>query len=106
MSEGKFKIDDVHLPKRLLKYTPDELDKLQVPIDLRDECVHYWIPLNKCRLDTYYLPWKCSEERINYERCKFKLHLKAIRRSEKLMKADSKIRKIYEEIEKAKKQQD
>jgi len=37
----------------------------------RDYCAHLLIPLNKCRHDTFYLPWKCSHERHEYERCQY-----------------------------------
>ena len=37
----------------------------------RDFCAHLLIPLNKCRRDTLYLPWKCTEERHVYEKCQY-----------------------------------
>jgi hypothetical protein len=32
----------------------------KLPIAYRDSCAHLLIPLNRCRYDTYYLPWKCT----------------------------------------------
>jgi len=31
----------------------------RLPLAYRDSCAHLLIPLNRCRFDTYYLPWKC-----------------------------------------------
>jgi len=31
----------------------------KLPLAYRDSCAHLLIPLNRCRFDTYYLPWKC-----------------------------------------------
>lgn len=31
----------------------------KLPLSYRDSCAGYLIPLNKCRVDEYYLPWKC-----------------------------------------------
>jgi len=32
----------------------------KVPLAYRDSCAHLLIPLNRCRYETYYLPWKCE----------------------------------------------
>ena len=32
----------------------------RLPIQYRDSCGHLLIPLNKCRVSEYYLPWKCE----------------------------------------------
>lgn len=32
----------------------------RLPLPYRDSCAHLLIPLNKCRVDEYYLPWKCE----------------------------------------------
>lgn len=32
----------------------------RVPLAYRDSCAHLLIPLNRCRYETYYLPWKCE----------------------------------------------
>lgn len=42
-----------------------------LPLHSRDYCAHLLAPLNKCREETYYLPWKCSHERHEYERCEY-----------------------------------
>lgn len=35
----------------------------KLPIAYRDSCANLLIPLNRCRAETYYLPWKCSVRR-------------------------------------------
>ncbi len=32
----------------------------KLPIQYRDNCANLLIPLNRCRVDSYYLPWKCE----------------------------------------------
>jgi hypothetical protein len=32
----------------------------RLPLAYRDNCAHLLVPLNKCRYDTFYLPWKCE----------------------------------------------
>jgi len=32
----------------------------RLPLAYRDSCAHLLIPLNKCRFDNYYLPWRCE----------------------------------------------
>lgn len=37
-----------------------EMSDARLPLAYRDSCAHLLIPLNKCRRDEYYLPWKCE----------------------------------------------
>lgn len=69
----------------------------RLPLAYRDSCAHLLIPLNRCRFEEYYLPWKCEvrrlysrgepwrrltrhqDERHSYEKCQyeeFKLRVK------------------------------
>jgi hypothetical protein len=32
----------------------------KLPLAYRDSCAGLLIPLNRCRFETYYLPWKCE----------------------------------------------
>ncbi|KAF2484118.1 B18 subunit of NADH:ubiquinone oxidoreductase [Neohortaea acidophila] len=51
----------------------------RLPLAYRDSCAHLLIPLNKCRRDTFYMPWSCEDERHSYEKCQydeFKLRVK------------------------------
>jgi hypothetical protein len=35
----------------------------RLPLAYRDSCAHLLIPLNRCRHEEYYLPWKCEVRR-------------------------------------------
>lgn len=61
----------------------------KLPLAYRDSCAHLLIPLNKCRYNEFYLPWKCvvssaisklvgvrqltgsKDERHSYEKCQY-----------------------------------
>lgn len=32
----------------------------KLPLAYRDSCANLLIPLNRCRYEEYYLPWKCE----------------------------------------------
>ena len=32
----------------------------RLPMAYRDSCANLLIPLNRCRYEEYYLPWKCE----------------------------------------------
>jgi NADH dehydrogenase (ubiquinone) 1 beta subcomplex subunit 7 len=32
----------------------------RLPLAYRDSCAHLLIPLNRCRHEEFYLPWKCE----------------------------------------------
>jgi NADH dehydrogenase (ubiquinone) 1 beta subcomplex subunit 7 len=49
----------------------EELNKTQIPLQWRDYCSHLLPALNKCRVDNYYLPWKCEMERIAWQKCQY-----------------------------------
>lgn len=40
--------------------TQKEMSDARLPLAYRDSCAHLLIPLNRCRRDEYYLPWKCE----------------------------------------------
>ena len=54
-----------------MKVTHEEMRAAKLPIAFRDYCAHLLIPLNKCRQDTMYMPFKCSHERHEYEKCQY-----------------------------------
>lgn len=45
----------------------------RLPIAYRDSCAHLLIPLNRCRFEEYYLPWKC-EVRPLYTQHRHRIH--------------------------------
>ncbi|KAL8966787.1 MAG: hypothetical protein Q9183_003209 [Haloplaca sp. 2 TL-2023] len=51
--------------------TREQMSEARLPIQYRDSCAHLLIPLNRCRFETYYLPWKCEDERHSYEKCQY-----------------------------------
>ncbi|KAI1747802.1 NADH-ubiquinone oxidoreductase B18 subunit-domain-containing protein [Xylaria castorea] len=53
------------------KATREEMRDAKLPIAYRDSCANLLMPLNRCRVDTYYMPWKCEDERHSYEKCQY-----------------------------------
>ena len=68
--------------------TREEMSAARLPLQYRDSCAHLLIPLNRCRFEEYYLPWKCvvrdrsvwatglvanhqQDERHSYEKCQY-----------------------------------
>ncbi|PWN88505.1 hypothetical protein FA10DRAFT_254738 [Acaromyces ingoldii] len=49
----------------------EESNAARLPIGWRDNCSALLIPLNKCRKETLYAPWKCEDERHTYEKCQY-----------------------------------
>ena len=43
--------------------TEQEMAAARLPIAYRDTCAHLLVPLNRCRYDTFYMPWKCQVPR-------------------------------------------
>jgi NADH dehydrogenase (ubiquinone) 1 beta subcomplex subunit 7 len=43
----------------------------RVPLHYRDACASILIPLNECRRETLFMPWKCQELRHEYEKCQY-----------------------------------
>ena len=67
--------------------TQKEMRDARVPLQYRDQCAHLLIPLNKCRVQEFYLPWKCVDERHSYEKCEYLLFLERVKKSEALREA-------------------
>jgi hypothetical protein len=40
--------------------TAEQMSAARLPLAYRDTCAHLLIPLNRCRQEEYYLPWKCE----------------------------------------------
>ena len=45
--------------------TREEMSAARLPLQYRDSCAHLLIPLNRCRFEEWYLPWKCEVRRMN-----------------------------------------
>ena len=50
----------------------EELAKERIPLAARDYCAHLLVDLNRCRRRNLYLPFKCTEEKHEYEQCLYK----------------------------------
>jgi len=51
--------------------THEEMKAARVPLLFRDYCAHLLIPLNECRIKTWYSPFKCRDLRHGYEKCQY-----------------------------------
>lgn len=49
--------------------THEEMMANKLDVNVRDNCAHLLIPLNKCRIATHFAMWKCDHERHEYEKC-------------------------------------
>ena len=49
----------------------EEMARAKIDIGYRDFCAHLLIPLNACRRENFYLPWRCEHERHAYEKCQY-----------------------------------
>ncbi|KIY47493.1 hypothetical protein FISHEDRAFT_45302 [Fistulina hepatica ATCC 64428] len=54
-----------------LQASREQLKAHGTPLAWRDHCSALLLPLNICRKETYYLPWKCEHERHMYEKCQY-----------------------------------
>ncbi len=43
----------------IARATREQMSEARLPLQYRDSCAHLLIPLNRCRFEEYYLPWKC-----------------------------------------------
>jgi hypothetical protein len=47
--------------------TREEMSAARLPLPYRDSCAHLLIPLNRCRYEEFYLPWKCEVRKTWHE---------------------------------------
>jgi len=66
------------MSSREMKVSQEEMIKEKVPLAYRDYCAHLLIPLNQCRSETFYLPWKCVDLRHAYEQCQYDEYLRRL----------------------------
>lgn len=64
--------------------TQEEMVEARLPLGSRDLCSKLLIPLNKCRQDTFYLPWKCEDQRHGYEKCEYDLFLHRMKKMQEI----------------------
>ncbi|EXJ57867.1 NADH dehydrogenase (ubiquinone) 1 beta subcomplex 7 [Cladophialophora psammophila CBS 110553] len=63
------------------------MSEAKLPLAYRDSCAHLLIPLNKCRHETWYLPWKCENERHSYEKCQYEEFKKRVAKMDEIRAA-------------------
>ncbi|RIA92065.1 NADH-ubiquinone oxidoreductase B18 subunit-domain-containing protein [Glomus cerebriforme] len=68
--------------------TQKEMAEAKLPLGYRDYCAHLLISLNKCRTETWYLPWKCEDEKHSWEKCQYEDYMKRMRLLEKRKKKE------------------
>ncbi|EXJ77116.1 NADH dehydrogenase (ubiquinone) 1 beta subcomplex 7 [Capronia epimyces CBS 606.96] len=62
----------------------EAMSEARLPMAYRDSCANLLIPLNKCRHETWYLPWKCETERHSYEKCQYEEFKKRVAKMDEL----------------------
>ncbi|KAJ9632185.1 hypothetical protein H2203_000588 [Taxawa tesnikishii (nom. ined.)] len=86
----------------------EDMSAAKLPLAYRDTCAHLLIPLNRCRYESYYLPWKCEisaspiaqlefpsdlltisyqNERHSYEKCQYEEFKKRVAKMDELRAA-------------------
>ncbi|KAI9866109.1 MAG: hypothetical protein M1813_001670 [Trichoglossum hirsutum] len=65
----------------------EEMSQARLPLAYRDSCANLLIPLNRCRYEEYYLPWKCENERHSYEKCQYEEFKKRVAKMDELRAA-------------------
>ncbi|KAL2269226.1 hypothetical protein VTJ83DRAFT_4072 [Remersonia thermophila] len=78
------------VPRR--QVSREEMRDAKVPLAYRDSCADLLIPLNRCRFETYYLPWKCETERHSYEKCQYLEFKKRVAKMNELREAKGGVR--------------
>ncbi|XP_039145878.1 NADH dehydrogenase [ubiquinone] 1 beta subcomplex subunit 7 [Dioscorea cayenensis subsp. rotundata] len=73
--------------------TQEEMMEAKLAIPNRDQCAHLLIPLNKCRVAEFYLPWKCEPERHAYEKCEYELVMERMLQMQKIRELEEKKKK-------------
>lgn len=66
-------------PPRVMKATQKEMMDARVPLRFRDFCAHLYMPLMKCRFETGNVPWRCKEEKHEWEECEVQDYYRRMR---------------------------
>ncbi|EXJ83210.1 NADH dehydrogenase (ubiquinone) 1 beta subcomplex 7 [Capronia coronata CBS 617.96] len=62
----------------------EAMSEARLPLAYRDSCANLLIPLNKCRHEEWYMPWKCETERHSYEKCQYEEFKKRVAKMDEL----------------------
>ncbi|PXF48213.1 NADH dehydrogenase [ubiquinone] 1 beta subcomplex subunit 7 [Gracilariopsis chorda] len=83
-----------------MQCTDEEMAQNRIPLDYRDFCAHKLIPLNNCRRKNLYLPFRCEDERHDYEKCQYDQYMRRVNEMKAILKEERKMaRKAREEAE-------
>lgn len=53
--------------------TREQLDKMHITNEFRDQCVDFLVVLQRCRAEFGTNPFNCNHERHTYEHCEYDL---------------------------------
>ncbi|KAJ1550675.1 hypothetical protein HK096_005640 [Nowakowskiella sp. JEL0078] len=73
--------DELSPPKMYI--TQREMANAGIPLAWRDFCAHLLPDLNRCRIDSFYAPWKCEKERVTWQKCQYDDYQRRMRILEK-----------------------
>ncbi|XP_015916388.1 NADH dehydrogenase [ubiquinone] 1 beta subcomplex subunit 7 [Parasteatoda tepidariorum] len=59
---------------RTVKTTVEEMESAQIPPDLRDYCIDYYMKYLECRQKVFPWNYKCAHEIHDYHNCQFQDH--------------------------------
>ncbi|KIX05499.1 uncharacterized protein Z518_06371 [Rhinocladiella mackenziei CBS 650.93] len=62
----------------------EAMSEARLPLQYRDSCANLLIPLNKCRHETAWMPWKCETERHSYEKCQYEEFKKRVAKMDEI----------------------
>ncbi|MCJ1451342.1 hypothetical protein MMC28_001678 [Mycoblastus sanguinarius] len=79
--------DVVGTGEKAPRATREQMSEARLPLAYRDSCAGLLIPLNRCRFEEYYLPWKCVDERHSYEKCQYEEFKKRVAKMDELRAA-------------------
>ncbi|KAK5453495.1 hypothetical protein LTS15_006680 [Exophiala xenobiotica] len=65
----------------------EAMSEARIPLQYRDGCANLLIPLNKCRHENSWMPWRCENERHSYEKCQYEEFKKRVAKMESLRAA-------------------
>lgn len=63
--DATFKLITLLIHSTMIAPTREQMSEARLPIRYRDSCAGLLIPLNRCRFEENYLPWKCEVSLMN-----------------------------------------
>jgi NADH dehydrogenase (ubiquinone) 1 beta subcomplex subunit 7 len=66
MVEATEKHDDAAAAGSPQLLSRKQMSDARLPLAYRDSCAHLLVPLNRCRFEQYYLPWRCQVRSFSF----------------------------------------